>query len=184
MLNSSQMKRVLAALTGFSLGLALVSCGEADAPRVQSSEQPSTPASTKLPPRDSKPVVQGLTRRQTVRGEAQKLLQALGYSNQAGYLLAQHAGSLYSDPELKRIIELRMMALEAAKSVDIEILNSIVAGFGTHFRDDFISGVTLFLDAVRSSSDELLGRSRGDLNRWVDWYDANREHIEAAVNAE
>jgi hypothetical protein len=57
-------------------------------------------------------------------------------------------------------------------------------GFGTHFRDDFIRGVSLFLEAVQSSSDQLLGRSREALNRWVDWYDANRERIETAVNAE
>lgn len=178
------MKRVLAALTGLSLGLAVVSCGGPDAPPVQSSEQPNTPASTKLPSRETKPITQGLTRRQTVRGEAQKFLQALGYSNQAGYLLTQHTGSLYSDPQLKKIIELRIMALEAAKSVDIEILNSIVDGFGTHFRDDFMIGVGLFLEAVQSSSDERLGRSRDALNRWADWYDANRARIEVAVNAE
>ena len=45
-------------------------------------------------------------------------------------------------------------------------------------------GVGSFLEAVQSSSDERLGLSRHTLNRWVDWYDANRERIEVAVNAE
>jgi len=67
--------------------------------------------------------------------------------------------------------------------VDVEILESIVDGFGTHFRDDFIGGLSLFLDAVHSRSDEMLGRSREALNRWADWYDANRERIELAINA-
>lgn len=75
------------------------------------------------------------------------------------------------------------MALEAANSVDTELLDSIVPGFGTHFRDDFISGVSLFLDALQSSSDERLGRSREALDRWDDWYNANRQRIEASVNA-
>ncbi len=134
-------------------------------------------------PGNERPVIEGLTRRQTVRGEAQKFLQAVVYSNQAGYLATQQTG-LYSNPELEKIITLRRMALETAKSVDIEILDSIVAGFGTHFRDDFIRGVRLFLEAVQSSSDEILWRSREALNRWADWYDAHRECIEAAVNAE
>jgi hypothetical protein len=134
-------------------------------------------------PRNDKRVIAGLTRRQTVRGEVQKFLQGLGYSNQAGYLATQQAG-LYSNPELNKIITLRRMALETARSVDIEVLDSIVVGFGTHFRDEFIRGVSLFLDAVQASSDELLARSREALNRWADWYDANRERIEVAVNAE
>lgn len=173
------MKRVLAPLAGFGLGLVLASCGSPESP------QPNAPSSTTVvrPPRNDKPVIEGLTRRQTVRGEAQKFLLALGYSNQAGYLATQQPG-LYSNPELEKIIALRRMALETAKSVDIEILDSIVAGFGAHFRDDFISGVALFLEAVQSSSDELLARSREALNRWADWYDVNRERIEAAVNAE
>jgi hypothetical protein len=183
------MKGALAPLAGVGLGLVLASCGGPDALRVQPTEQPNALSSTtvvrpQLPPRNNKPVIEGLTRQQTVRGEAQKFLQALGYSNQAAYLATQQPG-LYSNPKLEKIIALRRMALETAKSVDIEILDSIVAGFGSHFRDDFIRGVTLFLEAVQSSSsDELLGRSREALNRWADWYDANRERIEVAVNAE
>ena len=171
-----EMKRALTALAGICLSLLLPSCG-GPAP------SPTTTVRPEVSPRNDKPVIEGLTRQQTVRGEAQKSLQALGYSNQAAYLATQQPG-LYSNPELEKIITLRRMALETAKSVDVEILESIVAGLGTHFRDDFIRGVSLFLDAVQSRSDELLGRSREALNRWADWYDANRERIEVAVNAE
>jgi hypothetical protein len=182
------MQHAFASLAGVALPLLLVSCGGPDAPGVQASEQPKAPSPTtvvppKVPSRNDKPVSEGLTRHQTVRGEAQKFLQALGYSNQAAYLLTQRPG-LYSNPDLDKIVSLRKMALEAAKAVDIEVLDSIVAGFGTHFRDDFIRGVALFLEAVQSSSDELLGRSRQALNRWTGWYDANRERIEVAVNEE
>ena len=75
------------------------------------------------------------------------------------------------------------MALAAANSVDIENLNSIFPDFGTHFRENFTLGVSSFLDAMESSSDELLGRSREALNCWADWYNANYERIEVAVNA-
>lgn len=183
------MKPALAALAGVGVALLLPSCGRPDAPRVKATEQAETPSPTtmvrpKVAPRNNnKPVIEGLTRHQTVRVEVQKFLQALGYSNQAGYLVTQQPG-LYSNPELEKIITLRRMALETGKSVDIEILDSIVAGFGTHFRDDFVRGVTMFLEAVQSSSDELLERSRVALNRWADWYDDNRERIEAAANAE
>ena len=181
------MQRALVPLAGVGLGLLLSSCGGPDGP-AQVTEQPKVPLPTtvvppKAPPRDNKPVAQGLTRGQTIRGEARKFLQALGYSNQAAYLLTQQPG-IYSNPNLEKIIRLRKMALAAAQSVDIEILDSIVDGFGTHFHDDFIPGVTLFLEAVQSSSDELLGLSREALNRWNDWYDDNRQRIEVAVNAE
>jgi hypothetical protein len=180
------MKHALAVLGGVGLAVLLSSCSGPDRPNVPATEQSQAPSPTTVRPKapgNEKPVIEGLTRQQTVRGEVQKFLEALGYSNQAGYLATQQPG-LYSNPELKKVIALRRMALETAKSVDIEILDSIVVGFGTHFRDDFITGVRLFLEAVQSSSDDLLRRSREAFNRWADWYDANRERIEAAVNAE
>jgi hypothetical protein len=155
------------------------------APSVQLAEQPKASQTAMNSPQSlrKKPFIEGLTRQQTVRGEVLKFLQALGYSNKAGHLAAQQPG-LHSNTELEKTIALRTMALETAKSVDIEILDSIFPAFGTHFRWDFIKGVELFLAAVQSSSDELLGRSREALNRWADWYDANRERIELAINAE
>jgi hypothetical protein len=136
----------------------------------------------KLPQRDDKPVFEGLTRRETVRVESMRFLQALGYSNQAAYLLTPYP-IVGTNPELQKIIALRRMALEVAKSVDIEILDSIAGGFGTHFRDEFIKGETLWLKAVESSSNELLLRSREASNRWTAWYNDNRERIEVAVNS-
>jgi hypothetical protein len=135
--------------------------------------------------RTNRPEVVGLTRSQVVRAETKKLLLAMGVSQQASYLLIDDVHlNLAEHPKLKEIIELRQRALEAADSVDVEILNSMYPDLGSHFRDDFTGGIKKFLEGCRTYSRAAFVESKTLNDRWADWYNANRAQIEVAVNAD
>jgi len=158
------------------------------ASRAADTAQGNRATSAEEPPRSSdsaKPTIVGLTRHQTVRAEAKSLLLSLGYSQQASYLLMEDVHlNLLEHPKLKQIIALREQALEAAKSVDIEILESIYPGLGVHFRDEFMVGVASFLEGCRTYNNEAFITRKTANDKWADWYDANRKQIEVAVNSE
>ena len=79
----------------------------------------------------SDPRVIGLTKQQVAEAEINKFLLAIKYSQQASYLLASDLHeNLAEHPKLQEIIADRQKALEAADSVDADILNTVYPELG------------------------------------------------------
>ena len=78
-------------------------------------------------------------------------------------------------------MRLKKLALAEAAKVSIEELNDRYPGFGDHYRDEFIEGLTTEVRGYERN--ETLTDLRGQflLHNWGKWYMANRERI---VNSE
>jgi integrase len=82
-----------------------------------------------------------------------------------------------------QILKLRGSALREARTINIKVLNCVYSCFGTHFRADFIRGLTLFAEAFTvDDGDKKLAESRDALDRYADWLDRNVDVVERAAN--
>lgn len=79
------------------------------------------------------------------------------------------------------IVELMEKALAEAKLVDIDELNEVYDGFGTHYRDEYIKGIKICIEGCKEVDLKKLMKSQLLLSVWQDWY---LENIEKAFEAD
>jgi len=86
-----------------------------------------------------------------------------------------------SEDDWKIIEDFDSKALAEAKQVDIAALNNHYPGFGDHFRDEFMEGLSLILHYNRST-DTFMAFLNGQilLDKFADWYSPNFEKIRQA----
>ena len=89
-----------------------------------------------------------------------------------------------STSDWEAIISYNKLALFEAEQADIEQMNNLVARFGGHFRDEFITGLRIVLansqSATSASADSYL-YGQQLMNRFGDWYLANRDAISREI---
>lgn len=82
-----------------------------------------------------------------------------------------------ADEDIKEMVNYYEQALEEARQVDIAKLNSDYAGFGDHYRDEFIKGAELFVEGYEQSDQEKFLQGQVLLDQWGTWYSDNIDKI-------
>lgn len=103
------------------------------------------------------------------------LVKCFDYSNQATDLLGDKNKPNYDKGKAPKILELYKKSLAEAKQVDIDQLNQIYDGFGTHFRDECKRGLEYTVEGYEKENIENFLKGYALLSLWSDWYS---EHIE------
>ncbi len=132
------------------------------------------------------------TQTQAFESEVQKVILAINDSQKAVDLQNMTPfptpGSFCDFPNLPDIVAYRSQAIEAGKSADAGVLNTLYAGLGDKFKYEFLESLSLFVHgcAMQSqyegASSREVGQSRFLWGEWAEWYGAHRKAIEDAVN--
>jgi hypothetical protein len=125
-----------------------------------------------------------LTETQLARMELKKMIGALNYSQQATALVnsGHSEGGIRQYTNIEKIVEYRRLAYEMGKKANVDILGRIFPGMGTRFRDQFLGAVKLFLAAYDTDSPSLLKQADALDDEWADWYQSNKNAIQAATD--
>ena len=87
------------------------------------------------------------------------------------------AFELISRDDIRAMTNYYKQALKEAHKVDIEKLNQHYAGFGNHYRDEFIRGVKLFVEGFEQENSKKFLESQILLDHWGTWYSNNIDEI-------
>lgn len=112
----------------------------------------------------------------------QHFSKSIDYKNQATRILNKdQSPGVISKEDMLAVVDLTRQALAEAKLVDIDQLNRDYKDFGTHYRDEFIRGLKLFLDGYDSLDNKknLEGQVLDD--QWGTWYRQNADGIRRNV---
>ena len=90
-------------------------------------------------------------------------------------------GKRPGEQDLHRMRSLWESALASARSVDPTSLNQVYAGLCDHFRDDFLPGVELRLDALVDPRRGKMAEADRLLLRWDNWYFSRQAGIKLAL---
>ena len=115
----------------------------------------------------------------TEQGKSLKhLANAIRYYNESSDVLGVGYFDRTVSPEkMTKSIELLRLALSEAKEADIHALNMRFSGLGNHVRDEFVTGMTLYLDAYEKTDNNKLQRAQRLLDNWVQYYRDNTKKI-------
>jgi len=97
--------------------------------------------------------------------------QATRVSNSGG------AFEQVADEDIRAMVDYYRQALEEARKVDIAKLNSDYAGFGDHYRDEFMRGAELFIEGYEQSDAEKFLQGQVLLDQWGTWFTNNIDNI-------
>lgn len=108
--------------------------------------------------------------------------KSIDYGNQAATIQNKLPDyKVIAKEDMKAIVDLQRQSLIEAKLVDIDQLNGDYKEFGTHYRDEFIKGLELFLDAYDTIDSSKNVEALMLLDRWEGWYRQNIDGIRRAV---
>ncbi len=82
-----------------------------------------------------------------------------------------------ADKDIKVTVNYYKQALDEARQVDIETLNNDYAGFGDHYRDEFIRGAGLFIEGYEQSDADKFLQGQVLLDQWGSWFSKNINNI-------
>lgn len=82
-----------------------------------------------------------------------------------------------TDADRAKLVRLLARSLEDAMKVKIRILNSRYAGFGDHFRKEFIPSVELMLDYLDNDNEDSRDASIDLQAVWGRWYNSHRDRL-------
>jgi len=110
--------------------------------------------------------------------DVERLSNSIDLANQAT-IIANKAGASgkTTEDDIRAMVNYYKQALEEAHQVDIEKLNRDYAGFGDHYRDEFIRGIELFIEGFEQSDPEKFLAGQILLNRWEVWFYNNIDEI-------
>src|ERR1035438_845750 len=130
------------------------------------------------------PAPKPLTEAQLAGMELKKMVDAVNYSQQATLLINEgHTnGGIRQYTNIDKIVEYRRLAYETGQKANIDFLNKVFPELGTHFRDQFLQSVQLFLAAYDADSPSLLQQAGTLSDQWADWYQPNQSAIQAAAD--
>lgn len=101
------------------------------------------------------------------------LSNSINYSNQASEIINSDSQEINMD----KLLNLKTLALEEAKKVDIDKLNNHYDDFGNQWRDNYIVGLELFVSGIQEEDNEKSIRGQLLLDDWGDWYAKNIDQI-------
>ncbi|MCK5061235.1 hypothetical protein KAR28_01640 [Candidatus Parcubacteria bacterium] len=104
--------------------------------------------------------------------------KSIDFANKATRI--SNGGSVYQqmgEEEIKRMVENYKQALSEAKQVDIQKLNSDYQEFGDHYKNEFITGMEMFIDGFEKSDAQKFLQGQMLLSQWGDWYEKNFDAI-------
>jgi len=84
------------------------------------------------------------------------------------------------EENMDKILSYYEKALMYANKVDINKLNNIYNGLGKHFKNEFIKGISLKLEADKNADIPKSIKGSKLLNEWDNWYIDNMEEINRA----
>jgi hypothetical protein len=111
-------------------------------------------------------------------GSVSHVSKAIEYANKATAII--NKGGPYeqiSQTDIDAIIDYYKKALHEAEQADVASMNRRYAGFGDHFRDEFIQGLHIFIKSHETGDAMLSIASQAMLDRFGNWYSANIERI-------
>ena len=79
--------------------------------------------------------------------------------------------------EMDEIIGLKQIALAQAKQVDIKMLNSTMPDLGRHYQEEFIEGLTLYIEGFESGNAQAALEGQILMDRFGEWYSDNYKQI-------
>ena len=105
-------------------------------------------------------------------------VQALSHSLQAIRISNASGSGVITDAELREIIRLNKAALHEAALVRDDVLDKIHPELRRYFKEDWQRGVELVTRNLEVGDLSLEVRGQALLDRWADWYSANRAGIQ------
>jgi hypothetical protein len=112
------------------------------------------------------------------RGTVSHFNNAIKYSNKATAIINKGgANQLISQADMEEIISCYKQALTEAKKTDVESMNQHYPGFGDHFKSEFMEGLELYIKSSESGDVMTSLSSQELLDKWGNWFDANRDNI-------
>ncbi len=104
-------------------------------------------------------------------------VQALSHSLQAIRISNAAGAGVIPEAELSEIIRLNRAALHEAALVRDDVLDKMYPDLRRHFREAWQPGVELVTRNLEEGDFSLEVRGQALLDRWADWYTANRAGI-------
>lgn len=98
--------------------------------------------------------------------------KSIDYANQATLILNQ-TGQFDSEV----MIPLKKKAVKEAKQVDVEKFNKDYEGLGSHYKNEFIKGLELFIEGIETQDNLKSLQGQKLLDKWGDWYLNNIDEI-------
>lgn len=108
-----------------------------------------------------------------------QMIQASVQSDQI-LIQAQASGNLNQDTVAKAF-QLRQMAVEQAKLLNVQELNGLYQGFGSAVKDLFIKGNELFLDGLTSQNPAKIDQGQSLLGQWNIWLQKNMKKLQKVL---
>lgn len=111
-------------------------------------------------------------------GDIKHFSNSIDFANQATRISnADGAFEQVEEEDIKEMVGYYRQALEEARQVDIVKLNSDYAGFGDHYRNEFIKGTELFVEGFERSDPDKFLQGQVLLDRWGAWFSNNIDEI-------
>jgi hypothetical protein len=107
-------------------------------------------------------------------------LDALQYRGKAVKIInAGEPFSIMTTDDSEEVSRFYELSLSSATKADVDILNSIYPEFGSRFKDDYIGGLKMFLEAGIDANGALTGQIRMD--RFGKWYTDHADIIKIRI---
>jgi hypothetical protein len=100
------------------------------------------------------------------------LRKSIEYRNEAVRMVNKGSRVLY-DQDMQRPVALVRQALAEARLVDAEVLDRRYEDFASHFRDEYLRGLQLFIESFEQGDTLKSLDSRLLLRAWGNWYQSN-----------
>jgi hypothetical protein len=105
------------------------------------------------------------------------LARSIELRNEAVSVGEEEGPGLVAYEDMEEMIGLMREALAEGELVDVEVLDREYDGFASHFQDEYLQGLRLFLESW-DEDDYVVGtlkslESQSLQNKWGDWYEAN-----------
>lgn len=105
-------------------------------------------------------------------------IESISYANMATKIInKQKPFSPIDSADMEKVIEYHKKALAEAKKVNISILNKHYAGWGDHFKEEYVKGLDLLTQSYENHDVVMSLTAQKLIDLWDTWYSENIDNI-------